>query len=79
MSAYFASSRHMPCTECGASVSVAARDEHVCDPARKLDYLMFQLREEVASFDDVLREYLGSPRGRFAQWIAERDRWQRGW
>ena len=66
MSAYFASSRHMPCTECGASVSVAARDEHVCDPARKLDYLMFQLREEVASFDDVLREYLGSPRGRFA-------------
>jgi hypothetical protein len=78
MSAYFASSRHMPCTECGASVSVAARDEHVCDPARKLDYLMFQLREEVASFDDVLREYLGSPRGRFAQWIAERDRCQRG-
>jgi hypothetical protein len=77
MSAYFASSRHMPCTECGASVSVAARDEHVCDPARKLDYLMFQLREEVASFDDVLREYLGTPRGRFAQWIAERDRWQR--
>jgi hypothetical protein len=77
MSAYFASSRHMPCTECGASVSVAARNEHVCDPARKLDYLMFQLREEVASFDDVLREYLGTPRGRFAQWIAERDRWQR--
>jgi hypothetical protein len=78
MSAYFASSRYMPCTECGASVSVTTGDEHVCDPERKLDYLMFQLREEVASFDAVLREYLGSTSGRFAQWIAERDRRQRG-
>jgi hypothetical protein len=77
MSAFFASSRYMPCTECGASVSVAGRDEHVCDPERKLDYLMFQLREEVASFDEVLREYLGSTKGRFAQWVAARDREQR--
>jgi hypothetical protein len=74
MSAYFASSRFMPCTDCGVSVSAAAHDEHVCDPERKLDYLMFQLREEVASFDEVLREYLGSATGRFAQWVAERDR-----
>jgi hypothetical protein len=78
MSAFFASSRYMPCTECGASVSVAARDDHVCNPDRKLDYLMFQLREEVASFDDVLREYLGTAKGRFAQWIAERDRGSAG-
>jgi hypothetical protein len=76
MSAYFASSRYMPCTDCGASVSMATRDEHVCDPERKLDFLMFQLREEVASFDEILREYLGSARGRFAQWVAERDREQ---
>jgi hypothetical protein len=68
----------MPCTECGASVGVGAHEKHVCDPERRLDYLMFQLREEVASFDDVLREYLGSARGRFAQWVAERDRGQRG-
>jgi hypothetical protein len=74
MSAFFASSQYMPCTDCGASVSVAAHAEHVCDPERKLDYLMFQLREEVASFDDVLREYLGSAKGRFEQWVAERAR-----
>lgn len=73
MSSFFASSRHMPCTECGASVSVAA-DDHVCDPERKLDYVMFQLREEIASFDAALCEYLGSAKGRFAQWVAERDR-----
>jgi hypothetical protein len=78
MSAFFARSRYMPCTECGASVIVAAHGEHVCDPERKLDYLMFQLREEVASFDEVLREYLGSAGGRFAQWVAERDRRQSG-
>jgi hypothetical protein len=77
MSAYFASSRYMPCTHCGASVSTATRDEHVCDPDRKLDFLMFQLREEVASFDEILREYLGSATGRFAQWVAERDRERR--
>ena len=56
---------------------MAARDEHSCDPERKLDYVMFQLREEVASFDEVLHEYLGSAKGRFAQWVAERDRRQR--
>ena len=76
MSAFFASSRYMPCANCGASVSVAAPDDHACDPERKLDYLMFQLREEVASFDDVLSEYLGSTKGRFEQWLAERDRSQ---
>ena len=76
MSAFFASSRYMPCTDCGASVSAGAHQEHVCDPERKLDFLMFQLREEVASFDEILSEYLGTPTGRFAQWVAERDRTQ---
>ena len=78
MSAFFASSRYMPCTQCGASVSAEAHEEHVCDPERKLDYLMFQLREEIACFDEILREYLGSAHGRFAQWVAERDRGRPG-
>ncbi len=74
MSAFFASSSHMPCTECGASVRVAASDEHVCDPERKLDYVMFQLREEVAAFEESLCRFLDSPQGRFAQWVARRER-----
>jgi hypothetical protein len=74
MSSFFASSSHMPCTECGASVVVAARDGHVCDPKRLLDYRMFQLRDEVVGFEDGLREYLDSSHGRFAQWLAERER-----
>lgn len=74
MSAFFASSNHMPCTECGASVRVAVRDEHVCDPERRLDYLIFQLREEISTFEESLRRFFDSAHGRFAVWLAERER-----
>jgi hypothetical protein len=70
----FANPSHMPCPECGASVEAEKRAEHACDPERRLDFLMFQLREEVAGFERSLREYLTSPYGRFAQWLAERER-----
>ena len=38
---------------------------------------MFQLRDEVAGLEDGLRGYLDSAHGRFAQWLAERERRQR--
>jgi hypothetical protein len=65
---------HMPCDACGASVARAEHAAHVCDPQRRVDYSMFQLREEVVSFDDQLSAYLASPRGRFAVWLAARQR-----
>ena len=68
---------HMPCEECGASVARDEREEHVCDPARRIDYVMFRLRDEVGSFDDELRAYLHSPHGRFDAWLAERERKRR--
>jgi hypothetical protein len=64
----------MPCAECGASVAADQQGDHVCDPERRLEYRLFQLRGEVADFDDGLRGYLDSPQGRFAQWFAEYDR-----
>ncbi len=64
----------MPCPECGASVPVAAETEHVCDPDRRLDYELFQLREEISGLEDQLEEYLSSARGRFEQWYAEHER-----
>jgi hypothetical protein len=73
MSSYF-TSQHMPCAECGASVRVSERDGHTCDPERRLEYRLFQLRDEVAGFDEGLSGYLASPQGRFAQWLAERER-----
>lgn len=74
MSRFFASSSHMPCAECGASIRVALQGEHVCDPERRLDYRMFQLRDEIAGFEDGLRSFLESAHGRFAAWLAERER-----
>ena len=74
MSTFFAHSRYMPCTECGASVAADEREQHVCDPERVLDFRMFQAREEVAGFESLLSRYLESPQGRFAQWLAERER-----
>jgi hypothetical protein len=74
MFGYAFHSRHMPCAECGASVERAATAAHVCDTERLLDYRLFQLREDIAAFDAQLAEWLASAPGRFAAWIAERDR-----
>ena len=52
----------------------AEMDTHECSRDRWLDYQMFQLRAEVASFDVQLAAFLASPRGRFEQYYAERDR-----
>jgi hypothetical protein len=73
MSSFF-TSQHMPCAECGASVRAGESEQHSCDPERRLEYHLFQVHSEVASFDDGLSGYLDSPQGRFAQWLAERER-----
>lgn len=74
MSSAFAHSQYMPCVECGASVAAGDWDSHVCDPDRLLDYTVFQLRGEIAGFEGELWGFLDSPHGRFAQWLAERQR-----
>ena len=76
MSSFF-TSHHMPCPDCGGSVPEPEREEHTCDPLRQLEYRVLQLREEVAAFDASLGTYLESPHGRFAQWLAERERKRR--
>ena len=65
---------HLPCPDCGQSVARGEQGGHACDEERRLDYVLFQLREEVAGFDGQLGEWLGSPAGRFAAWLAQRDR-----
>lgn len=64
----------MPCPDCGASVKSGELDQHACDPERRLDYQLFQLRSEVEGFGSALSAFLDSPQGRFAQWLAERGR-----
>jgi hypothetical protein len=67
-------SRYMPCADCGASVDLAASAAHECETERLLDFRLFQLRDEIAAFDAQLGEWLATARGRFAAWLAERDR-----
>lgn len=70
----FPQPRHMPCSECGASVALKETDEHVCDGEQLLDYRLFQLRDEIAEFEAQLSAWLLSEEGRFAVWVAERER-----
>ena len=74
MSEFLSHASHMPCPECGASVAAGDETDHVCEAERLLDYRMFQLADEVASFESALHSYLATPLGRFAQWLAERER-----
>lgn len=66
--------RHMPCPDCGASVERDDTADHVCELERRLDFQLFQLRDEVERFEDELAGYLASPRGRFELWYAQRQR-----
>ena len=75
MSLAFPTPDHMPCPECGASVSVAGHNsQHTCDESRLLDYRLTELRPEIERFADDLAAWLDTPAGRFALWLARRDR-----
>jgi hypothetical protein len=64
----------MPCPACGASIAVAKEAQHVCNPERRVDFELFQLRAEVSALGDQFGEYLASAQGRFEQWYAEYER-----
>jgi hypothetical protein len=64
----------MPCEHCGASIDRRAAFWHLCDGERWLDFKLFELRGEIASFEDGLGRWLATPRGRFEQFYAERER-----
>lgn len=66
--------RCLPCEVCGASVPKDELDEHVCDPERLVAYEVFKHRDELANLPREIDDYLGSPRGRFEAWYAERRR-----
>jgi hypothetical protein len=67
-------SRYISCDDCGASVTRDESGDHECEPERRLDYLIFHLRDEVARFEVELGVYLDSPNGRFESWYVEHQR-----
>jgi hypothetical protein len=75
MSFAFPTPDHMPCPDCGASIPVAGGSTaHVCDEDRRLDYKLVELRPGIERVGDDLAEWLETPQGRFARWLAEHDR-----
>ena len=74
MAGDFLHSRYMPCPECGTSLERTMASAHACEPERRLDYVLFGLREEIASLEAGIRAYLASTRGRFEVWYAARER-----
>jgi hypothetical protein len=70
----FPQPHYMPCVECGGSVARTERELHSCSRERRLDFAVFELREELEQFDEVFMAYLESPRGRFEAWYAARHR-----
>jgi len=70
----FPKPRHLPCPDCGQSVPRGEEGGHACDDERRLDYVLCQLREEISGFDGQLAAWLASPAGRFAAWLAQRER-----
>lgn len=70
----FIQPQYTPCPDCGASVPAAELDDHRCARDRWLDYQMFQLRGDIATFELELAEYLQTLQGRFDMFYAERQR-----
>ena len=70
----FPEPKYLPCPECGASVARPDIPAHECEQERRLDYQLFQQREEVERLTGEIVDYLASPRGRFELWYAERER-----
>lgn len=66
-------SRFMPCPRCGDSVERADLDVHRCDPVRRVDFEMFALRSDIATFEGDFRGFLATTAGRFETWLAARD------
>ena len=65
---------HIPCVDCGESVERDAMGIHICDADRVHYFRLFPFRAEIAAFEAQLEDWLASSGGRFAVWIAERER-----
>ncbi|HEV7641384.1 MAG TPA: hypothetical protein VGO39_11000 [Gaiellaceae bacterium] len=60
-----------PCPECGEALHRDELDGHRCDEQRQLELVV---RRELTAFEGELGAWLGTPQGRFAGWLAERER-----
>jgi len=59
------------CPECGEALHRDELDAHRCDAERQSQ---LAVRRELGAFEAELGAWLDTPHGRFAAWLAERER-----
>lgn len=59
------------CRDCGEAVHRDELDGHCCDEERQRELVV---RRELTAFEGELEAWLGTLHGRFATWLAERER-----
>jgi hypothetical protein len=73
MSLAFPTPSHLPCPDCGQALPAAEPShDHVCDGERQIEFLLVELRDGIERVEADLADWLGTPDGRFAQWLARR-------
>jgi hypothetical protein len=65
---------YQPCFECGALLSSEQRSRHVCSPDESAAHQVIKARVQLTVFEDEVSRFLETPEGRFALFLAERQR-----
>jgi hypothetical protein len=60
-----------PCPECGEALHRDELDAHSCDEERRFE---LSVRRELSAFEGEFGDWLSTSHGRFAVWLAQRDR-----
>ena len=65
---------YLPCSECGALLSSEQRSRHVCSPEDSALHLVTKARVQLTVLEDELARFLETAEGKFALFLAKRQR-----
>jgi len=65
---------YLPCPGCGALLSSEQRSGHVCDPEETALHQVVKARVQLARFEEEVARFLATSQGRFALFLAKRQR-----
>ena len=65
---------YLPCSDCGALLSSEQRSRHACSPDDAVVHQVTKARVQLTVFEDELARFLETAEGRFAAFLAERQR-----
>jgi hypothetical protein len=65
---------YLPCSECGALLSSEQRRRHVCSADDAAVHQVTKARVQLTLLEDELARFLETAQGRFALYLARRQR-----